>query len=347
VVSRRATAGARAFTTAARLWHDQGVPPPPPRYDERRARASARRSRHGATAPPPPEVEPEEPAELAGAEFVPVRRLLSLAIAGFAGLLGVGLVFGAQTTGVGPARAPYGVVVFGVQALFVISWVVATRPPGPRVVGTVGLATAALADVAAIAPTRASVALLGYVTVAGFAAGVVGQLIRRSSRVRSTESLGATLLVVVGVVSFATLIVLTRLNAGTQAIVAGLSAAALSLMTARVVDVVAPYPRLAPQVPRGASGVVLGAMLGSVAGAVMGGYLDGLDPKKGALVGFVTALSAVLADLSVGYAEASRDLAGEPGSLWLARHLQGPLAGFALAAPALYVVSVLFLVPRL
>jgi hypothetical protein len=330
------------------------VQPTPPHFDERRERASARRSRRtapgaspGLAAPAEPEVAGTAAHELGPGDAVPVRRLLSLAIAGFAGLLGVGLVFGAQTAGVGPARTPYGVVVFGVQALFVISWVVATRPPAPRVVAGVGLGTAALADFAAIQPARASIALLGYAAVAGFIGGVIGQLSRRSSRVRSTESLGATIVVVIGVVSFASLIVLTRHPAGTQAIVAGLTSAALGLVVARLVDVVAPYPRLAPQVPRGATGIVLGAMLGSAAGAFIGAYQDGQDPKKGALVGFVAALAAVLADLSVGYAEAGRELAGEPGSFWLARHLQGPLAGFALAAPALYVISMLFLIPSL
>lgn len=276
----------------------------------------------------------------------PVRRLLSLTIAGFAGLLGVGLIFGAQTAGVGSARTPFAVVVFGVQALFVISWTVAIRPPAPRVVAGVGLVTAALADLAAVLPTRASVAGLGYAAVAGLVIGVIGQLARKSSRVRATESLSATLVVVVGVVAFATLIVLTRVSAGTQAIVVGLTSTALSLVVARIVDVIAPFPRLAPQVPRGAAGIVVGAMLGSAAGAFLGSWFQGLDPAKGAAVGFVAALAAVLADLSAGYAEASREMAGEPGSLWLARHMQGPLGGFALAAPALYVVSVLFLVPK-
>jgi hypothetical protein len=39
-------------------------------------------------------------------------------------------------------------------------------------------------------------------------------------------------------------------------------------------------------------------------------------------------------------------LAGEPPTLWVARHLQGPLAGFALAAPLAYAMSVAFFVHR-
>lgn len=330
--------------------------PPTSSRDERRQRASTRRTRRaggparGAGSGGPALVEPEVDASDPGETTVqeaPVRRFLSLAVAGFAGLLGVGLIFGAQTAGVGTARAPYGVVIFGVQALFAISWTVATRPPGPWVVATVGLLTAAGADAAAILPDRASMALLGYVAAGGFVAGVIGQLFRRSSRLRATESLSATLVVVIGVVAFATLIVLTRIPMGTQAIVVCLTSTAVSLVAARLFDAVVPYPRLAPQVPRGASGIVAGAMLGSVTGAVLGAFIQGFTPGRGALVGFVAAFAAVLADLSISYAEAGRQLAGEPGSLWLVRHMQGPLGGFALAAPAAYLISVLFLVPRL
>jgi hypothetical protein len=53
----------------------------------------------------------------------------------------------------------------------------------------------------------------------------------------------------------------------------------------------------------------------------------------------------VLADLAANYADASRELAGDPPPLWLTRHMQGPLAGFALASPLAYLMSVLLLIP--
>ena len=90
----------------------------------------------------------------------------------------------------------------------------------------------------------------------GFLAGVLGQLVRRVDRVRVTDSLGATLLIVVGVVAFGTLIVLSRIPAGTQAITICLTATGVALTVARLTDAVLPWPRLAPQVPRGAAGVV-------------------------------------------------------------------------------------------
>lgn len=278
--------------------------------------------------------------------ITPVRRLLSLAIAGFAALLAVGLIFGAETAGVGLARLPYAVVIFGVQVLFVLAFTMALRPPGIREVAAVGLLTALAADVAAVWPQQATVAPLGYVAAGGFAVGVIGQLVRREGRIRATESLSATLVIVVGVIAFASLIVLTRLPLGTQAITVCLSAAGVALVTARLADTVTPWPRLAPQVPRGALGIVLGAMLGTLTAAVLGSYIVGFTPASAALVGVVTAVGALLADLSVGYAEAGRRMAGELPTMWIARHMQGPLAGFALAAPLAYAMSVIFFVHR-
>jgi hypothetical protein len=276
----------------------------------------------------------------------PVRRLLSAAIAGFSGLLAVGLIFGAQTAGVGTARIPYAIVILGIQALFVLAFTMALRPPAPEAVAAVGLLTAVGADLAAVVPKQVAVAPLGYVAVGGFMAGVVAQLARREGRVRATESLAATLVIVVGVIAYATLIVLTRLPIGTQAITVCLTAAGLALIVARLVDTLAPWPRLAPQVPRGSLGVVLGAMVGTAAAAYIGSYIRGFEPTNAAMVGLVAAVGAVLADLSVGYAEAGRRLAGEPPTMWIARHLQGPLAGLGLAAPLTYLMSVIFFVPR-
>ncbi|MGC1214789.1 MAG: hypothetical protein WA890_26465, partial [Micromonospora sp.] len=275
-------------------------------------------------------------------EPVPVRRPLALTVAGFAALLGVGLVFGAQTAGPGH-RLPFAIVIFGVQLLFVLAWTMAMRPPALLLVALVSAGVAAAADAAAVQSEIAALAPLGYVAAGGFLLGVLGQLVRRVDRVRVTDSLGSTLLIVVGVVAFGTLIVLSRIPAGTQAITVCLTATGVALTVARLTDAVAPWPRLAPQVPRGAAGVVVGAMVGTLTSAVLGSYLVGFTPTSAALIGLVTAATAVLADLAVGYAEAGRLMAGEPPTMWIARHMQGPLGGFALAAPAAYVMSVVFL----
>jgi hypothetical protein len=276
-------------------------------------------------------------------EFVPVRRNLSVAIAGFAALLGVGLILGAQTSGP-DARVPYAVVVFGVQVLFVLAWVMAIRPPAAGIVAGVCGIVAAGADYSSVSTGTANLAPLGYVAAGGFALAVIGQLIRRADRIRVTDSLGSTLLIVIGVVSFASLIVLTRKPIGTQTALVCLAAAGVAVVVARLTDAIFAKPRLAPQVPRGATGVILGAMAGTVAAAILGSVLVlPFNPAKGAILGLVTAGVAVLVDLAVNYAEASRNMAGEAPTFWLARHMQGPLGAFALASPVAYALAIFFL----
>lgn len=317
--------------------------PAPDDLGERRPRGGPRRARRSGE--PPRRSEEDAAAEPAAeaVEPVPVRRPLSLTVAGFAALLGVGLVLGAQTSGPGH-RLPFAFIIFGVQLLFILAWTMAMRPPALLLVALVSAAVAAAADTAAVQSDIAGLAPLGYVAVGGFVLGVLGQLVRRVDRVRVTDSLGTTLLIVVGVVAFATLIVLSRIPAGTQAITVCLTATGVALTVARLTDAVAPWPRLAPQVPRGAAGVVCGAMIGTLVSGVLGGYLvSPFTPTRAALIGLVTAVTAVLADLAVGYAEAGRLMAGEPPTMWVARHMQGPLGGFALAAPAAYAMCILFL----
>jgi hypothetical protein len=283
-----------------------------------------------------------EPDAADPVEVVPVRRVRSLVIAGFSALLGVGLILGAQTSGP-DSRAPYAIVVFGVQLLFILAWTMAIRPPAVRTVAGVAVAVAAAADAAAVLTRSASLFPVFLVALGGFGLAILGQLLRRADRARITDTVGSTLMIIAGVVSFATLIVLTRRPAGTQAVVLCLLAAGVSLMVARLVDIVFPRPRMAPQVPRGATGVVLGAMLGTLVSAVVGRYLVGFSPTSAAVVGLVAAGVAGLADLAVNYAEAGRQMAGDAPTFWVARHMQGPLGGFALAAPGAYAITVFYL----
>lgn len=277
-----------------------------------------------------------------GESLVPVHRLLSLSVAAFAALLGVALTLGAYAL-----PGSYALVILGVQVLFILSWTATLRPAGPRVVAAVALIAAVAADLAAVLPAHASLAPIGLVTAGAFAVAVIGQLLRGAERSRVTESLGGTLIVVVGVICFSMLVVLIRHSPGTPAVVACLVAAGVALVVARLTDIVLPSPRTSPQVQRGSIGVILGAMAGTVAAGYMGSVLVGLHPPRAAIAGLVTALVAVLADLAVSYAEAGRALAGESSPLWIARHMQGPLGGFALAAPVAYVLSVMVLVTNL
>jgi hypothetical protein len=262
--------------------------------------------------------------------------LLSLTIGGFSLLLAFGLIIGSQATQYG-----FSIVIFGAQMLFVLAWTVASRPPSPWVVAIVGLLTAAGSGVAVNLPVEASLAPVGYVIAGGFLAAVLGQLALRGGRAGVTESLGVTMIVVVGVCAFATFAVLSRQPLGDQVLLATLSAVGVGLLVARWCDVIAPIPRISPQVPRGSIGVVAGAMAGTAAAALAGGLVDGMGTLDGALVGMAAVLIAVVVDLGTGYAEAGRKLEGDAPFMWLARHMQGPLGAFAFAAPAAYVAGVI------
>jgi len=237
--------------------------------------------------------------------------MLSITIAGFSILLAFGIVIATQATQVG-----FTVVIFGAQVFFVLAWTVASRPPSPWITAVVGLLTAVASAVAINVPVQASLAPLGYVVAGAFVASLVGQLALRGGRAGVMESLGVTMLVVVGVSAFAAFAVLSRQPLGDQILLAGLAAVGIGLATARICDVIAPTPRIAPQVPRGSTGIIAGAMAGTAAGAVV-------------------------VDLGTGYAEAGRRLEGDAPFMWLARHMQGPLGAFAFAAPVSYIVGVI------
>ncbi|PZG23989.1 hypothetical protein C1I95_01760 [Micromonospora craterilacus] len=310
--------------------------------DERRRSGGPRRLRRGGS-PRRPEDGPDDDDEEELEPPVEVRRQLTLAIGGFAALLGIGLVLAAQTSGPGH-RLPFTIVVLTVQVLFVLAWTMVTRPPALAVVLGAGVVTAVVADTLAVRSAEARLGPLFFVAVGGVLVAVLGQLVRRVDRVRVTDSLRTTATIVFGVVAFATLIVLSRIPAGTQAIAVCLTASAVALTVARVADAAGAWPRLAPQVPRGAAGVVGGAMVGTLVSALLGSYLvTPFTPTRAAIIGLVTAVVAVLADLAVGYAEAGRLMAGELPSVWAARHIQGPLGGFAMAAPAAYLMCRLVL----
>jgi hypothetical protein len=288
----------------------------------------------------PADADEEEPEEIPVAR---VRRDLALAIAGFAGLLGAALIFGAQTSGP-DARAPYAIVIFGVQLLFVLAWTMAMRPPAAPAVAGISVLAALYADYRAVTVDPPALLPLLWVVLLAFVLIVVAQMIRAADRQVARDSLGTDILLVLGVVAYASLILLTRKPIGTQAIGVCLAAATVALLVARLTDAVLPRPRIAPQVPRGATGVILGAMLGTLAAAGLGSVLVlPFTPAKGAILGLVVAGLAVLMDLAIDFTEVGRTIDGDAPTFWPARHMQGPLGAFALAAPTAYALTVFFL----
>jgi hypothetical protein len=283
-----------------------------------------------------PEEDEEEAEEI---EVVPVRRQLSLAIAVFAGLLGMGLILGAATAAP-DSRLPFAIVLFGVQLLFLLAWTMALRPPAPSATAGVCVAVGLAADYLAAKRDGTGLLTLLLVALAGFVVALAAQLIRAEDRARVTDTYRTTLVIVLGVVAYAIPVLLTRVPLGTQTVEVCAAAAGVALLVARVTDAVFPKPRIAPQVPRGAAGVVAGAMLGTLIAAVLGSELVfPFTPAKGAVIGLIAAVVANLVDLAVNFGEAGRTLAGDAPTFWVARHMQGPLGAFALVAPVAYALT--------
>ena len=283
----------------------------------------------------PASAEPEDD-ELEEIEVLPVRPRLSAAIGGFAALLALALVIGAHATGPG-SRVSYAIVLFGVQLLGLLAWTMALRPPAAGATAAVVAVTALVADYLAVTGEPGALLPLFWTALAGFAAAMVAQVIRAGDRQRAKDSWRTTLLIVGGATAYAILITLTREPLGAQAILVCCTGAGVALLVARVTDAFFPKPRIAAQVPRGATGIVVGAMLGTLTAAMLGSYLVlPFTPAKGAVLGLVAAVAAHLIDLAVNFGEAGRRLAGDAPTFWLARHMQGPLGGLALTAFAAY-----------
>ncbi|WP_239143790.1 hypothetical protein [Actinoplanes philippinensis] len=284
-----------------------------------------------------PSSEPEDEEEFEEIPILPVRPQLSAAIGGFAVLLAVALIIGSHVTGPG-ARVSYAIVLFGVQLLGLLAWTMALQPPAAGATAAVVAVAALAADYLAVTGEPGALLPLFWVVLGGFTAAMIAQVIRAEDRQRAKDSWRTTLLIVSGAAAYAVLITLVKEPLGAPAILICCTGAGVALLIARLTDAVFPKPRIAAQVPRGATGVVLGAMLGTLASAVLGSYMVlPFDPTKGAVLGLVAAVAAQLVDLAVNFGEAGRRLAGEAPTFWLARHMQGPLGGFALTAVATYL----------
>ena len=268
----------------------------------------------------------------------PIRRLVCVAVAAWAGLLTAALLVGAQT-----APLTFAAVVFAVQVVLVVCLVWQARPSAPWIALATGLLSAAAADVAAVYAKSASLAPLAYVVAGAFGLTLLGQLVRRDGRERLTESLATSLTVAVGAVGLAMPVALSRHTGGTQILDGCLLAVGTAVIVARMSDATLPLPRIAPHVPRGAFGVVLGAMVGTAVSAYSGVLLIGPSPARAAVAGLVVGVTAVLADLGVTYTNVARRLAGESVAPWPVRHALGPLLAFAFAAPMAYLIGVLYL----
>jgi hypothetical protein len=213
------------------------------------------------------------------------------------------------------AEAPLALAVLVIQALLIWSWYDALDVPGRSVGSVLAGAAAVTADVLLLVrdDTRALTPVTGVLAVAMIGA-IVHQLARRDGRERLTESLAATM----------TLVVLATLGAlfvATQQTLGGPALVALAALSAGVAA--------------GASMVPLPTAL--VAGiAAAGGLVLGL-------------LAAAITDLSVGPALTTGAAAAATAlaAIMFVRRMKQPDLATAAALPLLSVAPVAYVLGRI
>ncbi len=279
----------------------------------------------------PPEAR-RESTDLSAAALVAVLAGVLLVLAGYGG--GVVLL----------------AAVALLQAVLLVSWVFGTGMPG-RLGGLVlGAAAGAAADTLVMVFQRGQLGtvlpVLGLAVLVPF----VHQLTRGVVRNRVVESLSDTALLVVSVVSLASVIELFHAfgEVGSARTVAGgvlsgvVGAAAVALAIGLLVDVVAPVPRFDPAVRRGLLATLVGGAVGAALGYTRLHSAAAIEfaGGRGAFVGVAVGLVVGLLGVGASFAMATVTAPAAPAGPWPARLrvLLTALVPLALVSPIGYML---------
>ncbi len=256
----------------------------------------------------------------------PAPRRSALVLQGLAsGLLGVALL-GLAVLGDVPLLA--GVVLL--QALSALAFLALVDAPASGGIFVLGTAAAIAADVVVeVDPGR--VGGLAGVVALGLVGGLLHQLVRRD-RVRVTESLADTLVVVVLVCCAACLPAALLHTSGTWPLRGGLAAAAAALLAGRLSDALVARPALTLGASRAWPGLLLSLGVGALVSALVAG--DQVSSSSAASVGLASAACVAAVDLALDLAgaeltptddDARRVAALRPVSMVLPYVLLGPV----------------------
>ena len=305
-------------------WHDAPV--------SRHAAPRGRRGRATVPSPGPAGSAPPGPAGPPRPEDPAAARRAHLTAALVAVLVTAGLAAATAWD-----RTGIVVAVAVLQALLVPAWVLGTALPG-RIGGIVlGLGAASAADTALLLSDRVSLEVLLGVLGLAVPAMLLHQLTRGVVRVRVTESLAGIAVLLTAVVALSSLIALARAVDGPRLVAALVVGAGAGLTVARLVDAVAPAPRLADDVAHGLLAVLAAGLAGAAGGALLAADAGQLGTTGGALLGAVVAVLAALVAVGVGYVAAMVP-APRRGSPLMFAYL-GVVLPLALTAPVGYLVA--------
>ena len=234
------------------------------------------------------------------------------------------------------------------QLGLVLAWVLVTGIQGFAGSLAVGAAAAVAADLALVLPERPALGGLLVVFGLGFLAVVLQQMFRRP-RTGLVASLAGGVLLIGAVGALGAFLLLGQDDTGERWARVAVLAVGAALVAGHLVDLVFPRPRVADDVPRGLSGLIVSVLAGAAV-AVLGAATVGdlLGTGRAAVFGAVLAAVAALVALAADYVvvEATAVPEGEPSagavppelSPWTLAVLQVVLP-LAACAPVAYALQ--------
>jgi len=239
------------------------------------------------------------------------------------------------------------------QLVLVLSWPVALAFRGYVGAAVIGLATAAAADLVIVRgiggessplaagggdPFAAGGGLGGLAGVLAvvFVLTFIRQFTRRAPRRDVTDSLAGDALLALAVVAASTYCALFRLIDGPELLDLCVATIGAAVVTGHLVDLLAPYPRIVEDVPRGLLGFVLGTGAAMFTAVQRSGD-EALVEQLGALI-----LGGVLGGLACLIAIGASYAASERRGSTIAQAAVQAVLPFTLAAPLAYLMSILF-----
>ncbi|HVF06570.1 MAG TPA: hypothetical protein VNA20_17145 [Frankiaceae bacterium] len=195
-----------------------------------------------------------------------------------------------------------GLVILVVQGLVALAWLAVTDVDGGEGAIVIVALGAVAANVLAVRRDGEDVAGAVSILAMAFVASLALQLFRKN-RQRVVEALAGTVSAVVLVVLAAHLLAASTKTGWAVAATAVLCAAA-AVLAGRGGDLLTLRPVLVSGAQRGWAGLLFGFAAATLTGTALGGLWAPLSAGSGTVIGAVTGLAAIAADLAVELADA-------------------------------------------
>lgn len=228
------------------------------------------------------------------------------------------------------------ITVAALQICLIAAWAPASGTRGYLGSLIIGAGAAVAADTVLAVQTDPDVGPLAAILGVVLIAALLHQLLRAVPRRLATASLAGIGTLAVILVAMSAYLLLYRVTDGSTVFLVTVAASGGAVVVGHLVDLLMPYPRITPGVPRGLLGLLLSVAAGVTAAVVLSGPSGLIEGLAAAIVGAILGLVSALLGIAGSYIAAER-----PQRNLSLPVLQAilPLAG---AAPIAYFLSLRF-----